>query len=462
MNISVETQPNCRAVFRIDIPSEDVRRERERVTDNYTRHAKLPGFREGKAPRAVVVKRYEPQIREELENALVRLGYGEAVKREDVEILTVLGVKEQSLHPDESYSFALEVNTVPHFELPEYKGIPVKLPRVEVTDADIDHDLLHLRERFKTFNDVERGAQMGDYVVVNATGTLDGKPLGDEMPEAPAFVKKIDGNWFELSEKENFLPGFYAELTGIKKDETRDVSVTLGDDFAHELLRGKTIVMHVTCTAVKEAHLPEADDEFAKKVNAEWDMARLREEVRKAITHRREQSREEAKTSQVIGHLAEKLEFELPQDAVNREAQRRTNDIAMNAMRQGMAQEAIMEAQDQIVSAATQQARQNIKVSFILGEVAKKEKITVGEEQIRRALAVMASRQNKPTKKFLADAQKNNVIERLRDDLLLENALAFLKDNAVVEEVEGEKEDCGHDHSHDHDHDHDHDHGHEH
>jgi trigger factor len=454
MNITVETQPNCRAVFRIDIPADDVRRERERVTDNYARHAKLPGFREGKAPRAVVAKRYEPQIREELENALVRLGYGEATKREDVEILTVLGVKEQSLHPDESFSFALEVNTVPHFELPEYKGIPVKLPRVEVGEDDIDHDLLHLRERFKTFTDVERGAEMGDYVVVSATGSLEGKPLADEMPEAPAFVKKIDGNWFELSEKENFLPGFYAALVGIHKDETRDISVALGDDFAYEPLRSKTIVMHVTSTAVKEAHLPALDDEFAKKVNAEWDLAQLREEVRKGITHRREQNREESKTSQVISHLAEKLEFELPQDVVNREAQRRTNDIAMNAMRQGMDQDAIMGAQEQIVSAATQQARQNVKVSFILGEVAKKENLSVGEEQIRRALAVMASRQNKSPKKFLAEAQKGGVIERLRDDLLLENAVAFLKDNAVVEEVEPEKEDCGHDHSHDHDHEH--------
>jgi trigger factor len=456
MNITVESQPNCRAVLRIDVPSADVVRERERVTDKYARHARLPGFREGKAPRAVVAKRFEPQIREELEEALVRLGYGEASKREDVEILSVLGVKEQSLHPDESFSFALEVNTVPHFELPEYKDIPVKLPHIEVTDADVDHDLLHLRERFKTYTDVERGAQIGDYTVINATGSLDGQPMDEAMPDAPAFVKKIDGNWFQLSAKEDFLPGFYAELTGIRKDESRDVSIPLGDDFPYEPLRGKTIVLQVTCTAVKEAHLPEVDDEFAKKVHAEWDLARLKEEVRKAITHRREQSNDESKTSQVISHLAEKLEFELPQDVVNREAQRRTNDIAMNAMRQGMDQDAIMQAQEQIVSAATQQARQNVKVSFILGEVARKEKITVAEDQIRHSLARMAAQQNKSPKKFMVEAQKSNLIERLREDLLLENALNFLKENARVEETEPVKDDCGHDHGDEHEHEHEH------
>ncbi len=76
--------------------------------------------------------------------------------------------KEQSLHADNSYSFTLDVSTAPKFELPEYKGIPVKLPRVEVTDDDVDHELLHLREHHKTFLDVERGAQTGDFVVVHS------------------------------------------------------------------------------------------------------------------------------------------------------------------------------------------------------------------------------------------------------------------------------------------------------
>ena len=448
MNITLESQPNCRAVLRIDIPAAEVKKERDRVAGDYARHAKLPGFRPGKAPKAVVEKKFEPQIREELENALVRTGYQEASKRQDVEILSVVDVKEKSLHDDDHFTFTLEVTTAPTFELPEYKGIQVKLPRVEVTDEDVDHDLLHLRERYQTFQDLEGEAQIGNYVVLHATGEVNGTPVADAHPEAPAFLKKIDGNWFELTTEENFLPGFFGALVGIKKDEERDVTLTLGDDFQFEALRGQTVVMHVKCVAVKEAQLPELNDEFAKKVNPEWDLERLRGEVRIAIQRRREQAREESKSNQVISHLADRLEFELPLDIVNREAQRRTNDIAMNAMRQGMAQEAIMGAQDQIVSAATQQARQNVKVGFILGEVAKKENLTVREEQLRMALARMAAQQRVTPKKLLADARKNGLIERLREDLLLENAMQFLKDNAAVEETEAEKEDCGHDHSH--------------
>ncbi len=197
----------------------------------------------------------------------------------------------------------------------------------------------------------------------------------------------------------------------------------LPDDFPFEALRGKTVVFAVKCEAVKEAQIPALDDDFAKKVNPDWTLEQLREEVRKGITHRREQSRDSAKSNQVIAHLAEKLEFELPQDVVNREAQRRTNDIAMNAMRQGMAQEAIMGAQDQIVSAATQQARQGVKVNFILGEIARKENLPVRDEQIQRALAQIAVREKITAKKLMAEAQKTNLIERIRDDILLDNAL---------------------------------------
>ncbi len=448
MNITVETQPNCRASIHVDVSPAEVTTERVRVTGMYANQARLPGFRPGKAPRAVVEKRFENEIKGELEEALVRRGYAEAAKRDDVEILSVVSVKEQTTHADNSFSFKLEVSTVPKFELPEYKGIKVKLPRIEVTDTDIDHDLLHLRERYKTFNDVERGAQTGDFVVLHATGSEDGKLISEEHPDAPAFLKKIDGNWFELSAEEKFLPGFFAALQGISKDETREVSVTLPEEFSYEALKGKTITMQVKCDFVKEAKIPDLDDEFVKKINAAWTLEQLREEVRKGITQRREQSNDAAKSNQVITHLAEKLEFELPQEVVNREAQRRTNDIAMNAMRQGMAQEAVMQAQAEIVSAATQQARQSVKVNFILGEIAKKEKLVATEEQVRRGLAQIAMREKISPKKIMAEAKKNNLIERLSDDILLDNALQFLKQEAVVEETAPENEDCGHDHGH--------------
>jgi trigger factor len=442
MNINVEHQPNCRAAVHIRVPGDEVTSQRNQLITYFSRNARIQGFRPGKAPKKVIEKRYGKDIAEELEKQLVNDGVRQAVQSEGLDVLAFLDVKDKLHHDtDGSFSFTVEMSLQPKFELPEYKGIPVKLPRIEVTEADVDQDIVQLRENFASLEDVDRGAGNGDAVVGGYVTEIDGQPLEEAHPEAPDYLKKMEEQWFLLAEEEDFLPGFYEGLQGIQKDESRDVSVTLPDDFSFEDLQGKTVVLKVSCSAVKERTLPELDDEFLKKVGGEeMTLDSLRTEVKASVQKRREQARDTAKSNQVIGHIAEKIEFELPQDVVNREAQRRTNEIASQAMQNGMDNEALMQHQEEILNTATQQARQNVKVSFILEQVAKAEGIQVSDQQLSMTLAMLASRNGQQPKKFMAEAQKNGMIERVRDDLLIQNALQFLKDNAEVEETDPESE----------------------
>jgi trigger factor len=284
---------------------------------------------------------------------------------------------------------------------------------------------------------------IGDAVVLGSKGSLDGQPLADVMPDAPDHLKEIAENWFLLDAEEDFLPGFYAALIGIKKDEERTLALPLPEDFAFEALRGKTLTLAISCKGIKEKAVPVLDAEFIAKIGGpEMTEETLRSELKEVIRRRKEQARETTKANQVIAHIFEKVEFDLPQEMVNREAQRRTNDIAQRAMQQGISQEELMKQQDEILSSATQQARQSVKVTFILEQLAKKEGMTITDEQLTYALANMAARQKQPIKKFMAEAQKNGMIERMRDDLLLESAMQFLKDNALVEETDPEPEHC--------------------
>ncbi|HAL72117.1 MAG TPA: trigger factor [Verrucomicrobiales bacterium] len=444
MNINVEHQPNCRAIAHIRVPAEEVAKQRSAITAYFATQVRLPGFRPGKAPAAAVQKRFGDDIRSELEKQLINDGLRTAIKNEGLEVLNILSVTDKILHEtDKSFSFSAEMSLAPKIELPEYKGIPVKLARIEVTDADVDHDILHLRERYATFADVERPAALGDAVVLGFTGSLEGQPLGEVLPDAPDHLKQIEENWFLLDAEEDFLPGFYAGLVGITKDEQRTLSLALPEDFAFEGLRGKTLDLAVTCKGVKDKVIPELDAEFIQKIGGgEMTEETLRGEVKEAVRRRREQARETAKSNQVIAHIFEKVEFDVPQEIVNREAQRRTNDIATRAMQQGISQDELLKQQDEILSNATNQAKQSVKVSFILEQVAKKEGLSISDEQLTYALANMAARQKKPVKKFMAEAQKSGLIERMRDDLLLESALQFLKDNSQIEETEPEAEHC--------------------
>lgn len=444
MNINVEYQPNCRAIAHVRVTAEEVAKQRSAITSYFATQVRIPGYRPGKAPAAAVQKRFGDDIKSELEKQLVNDGLRTAIKNEGLDVINVLSVTDKIMHDtDNSFSFSAEMSLAPKFELPEYKGIQVKLPRIEVNDADVDHDILHLRERYASFQDVERAAANGDAVVLGYTGNLEGKPLEEAMPDAPEHLKALEENWFLLDEEEDFLPGFYAGLVGITKGEQRTLSLALPEDFAFEALRGKTLELAVNCKGVKDKVVPEFNEEFIKKIGGE-DMTEeaLRNEVREMVRRRREQNRESDKSNQVIAHLFDKVEFDLPQEIVNREAQRRTNDIAMRAMQQGVPQEELVKQQEEILSSATNQAKQSVKVSFILGEIAKKEGLTVGEQQLTYALANLAARQKKPVKKFMSEAQKNGMVERMREDLLLENALQFLKDNAQVEETDPVPEHC--------------------
>ena len=444
MNINVEHQPNCRAVAHIRVPGEEVTKQRNSIISYYAGQVRLPGFRPGKAPVAAVIKRYGPEIESELEKQLINDGLRTAIRNEGLEVLNILGINDKIVHEaDKSFSFSAEISLAPKIELPEYKGIPVKLARIEVTDADIDHDLLHLRERYASFQDVDRGAILGDAVVLSFVGSLDGQPLAEALPEAPDHLKEMKENWFLLDAEEDFLPGYYAGLVGVKKDEERALTLSLPEDYSFEALRGKTITLAISAKGVKEKALPALDAEFIAKIGGpEMTEETLRSEMKEVIRRRREQAREAAKGNQVIGHLFEKIDFDLPQEMVNREAQRRTNDIAQRAMQQGISQDELVKQQEEILSNATQQARQSVKVTFILEQIAKTEGLSITDQQLTYALANMAARQKKPVKKFMAEAQKNGLIERMRDDLLLESAMQFLKDSAVVEETEPESEHC--------------------
>lgn len=437
MNINVEHQPNCRAVLHIELPADVIKQERTAILNTYAAQARIPGYRAGKVPAAVIEKRYKDAVDGELQNRLVNLGCYRAIEKENLEVIQVLSVRDTKLETDGTFTFTAEVSTAPKFELPDYKGIPVKLERVVVTDHDVDHEIFHLRERQQQFTDVERPAELGDAVVLNYVAKMDGQPLEETHPDLPVHFRKIEGNWFLLDKEEDFLPGFYAGLVGIKAGESRDLIIGLPADFHNDVLKGKNIDLAVTCTSVKQKNLPEVDDAFAKQLlGEEATVETLRKEVEASVRQRREQGREQSLANQVLGFLHDKLDFELPAEVVEREAQNRANDLAMRAARQGMPEEDILKHQDEILNTASQQARQNVRLSFILEQIAQKEEITVSDAQVSIALSNLAARSKQSPKKFMADAQRNGLINRLRDNLRIEGAVDFLKQHAVIEDVD--------------------------
>ena len=182
------------------------------------------------------------------------------------------------------------MTVVPEFELPEYKGIEVKVPSSEVTEADVEESLNSLAEQIAEFVPVDRAAKMDDVAIIDFKTTLEDKPVAEAVGKPVGFLEGRENQWMKV-EDDQFLPGFASALEGLKAGDSKDITVTIPDTFPIAELRGKDLVFHTTVKEVREKELPAIDDEFAAKVLPGKTLEELKAAVKENIADRRSQSR---------------------------------------------------------------------------------------------------------------------------------------------------------------------------
>src|SRR6058998_3648894 len=257
MKVEVEKQPGSVSKLQIELPAAEVAKEWDAIANSFARFAKIPGYRPGKAPRAVVDKRFRKEIQEEVTKKLVSKSYREAIEQKKLRVASLTNLEDVQFGEDKSMRFRATVVTAPEFKLPDYKNIPVELPDTKVTEAEIEGTLERLRDQTADFVDVQgRGAQMEDFVVVDFEGTVDGKPISEVAPQASKNLHGGQKFWLHLA-ADNFLPRFCEQIVGQKPDETRTVIVDLPADFLVKELAGKQASYLVTLREIKQKVLPE-------------------------------------------------------------------------------------------------------------------------------------------------------------------------------------------------------------
>lgn len=433
MQITVEKLPDCLATVRVEIPADKVAAERQKIAKNYAKQAKLPGYRPGKIPASVIEKRFKKNIDEEFENRIVGEAIREAREQEELDIISVSKVEAKEYNVDGTFSFLAELTLTPQFDLPDYMNIPIKVPKVEVTPEDVDKGLEQVRQEYASYEDItDRGAEMGDYIVVDYKGQVDGTPIGEVAPEAPAQVAIAEAKWFKM-EEETFIPGFCAGLVGAKFEDVREVTVTMPGEFPHQELANREITYTVEVKGLKTQVLPELDDDLAEKIKPDTTMDELRELMEADLLKQRGNQVANATTQQIINHINQGLEFELPKDMVLREAQGRINEIVRQNAQRGLDDESIAEHQEEIVNSATTDAHMSVKNTFILEQIAKKEEITVDNDELRAHVEGMAENYGMPFEKLAKQLEKEGGVQRIHHQMLMSKTLDFLKSNASVE-----------------------------
>ena len=433
MKVEVEKQPGSVAKLQIELPAEEVTREWDAVANSFARFAKIPGYRPGKAPRAVIDKRFRKEIQDELTKKLVSKSYHEAVEQEQLRVASLTNIEDIQFGEDKSMSFRATVVTAPEFELPDYNDIPVQLPAIRVSKTEVEAAIERLRDQSADFVDVpERALQMGDFAVLDFEGSIENKLISEIAPQASKNLQGGKKFWLHLA-AENFLPKFCEQLVGQKPGETRLVIVDFTHEFPVKELAGKKADYAVTVREIKQKVLPPVDDALAARLAPDKTLSELRQMIEHDLEHAKEHDAERAKEAQIVKYLHEHIHLELPQALLQNETRRALAELVQRNRERGVTDEMLKEKEKELIDTASGMAAHRLKTNFILHRVAEREKIEVTKEDLDSRIRQEATRYDISPDKMRKELRQRNALDDVAEQVLLGKTLDFLKANVSIE-----------------------------
>ena len=398
----------------------------EAVAKVFKKQAKklaVPGFRKGKAPRAIIEKMYGEDIfYDDAMQDCYPEALDEACEAAGLKVITVTGLEATHVSK-EGFTFKATVVVEPEIEIKDYDGIEVEKLSTEVTDEMIDEEIDRVRERNSRMITVEdRAAENGDTVVIDFEGFCDGEAF--EGGKAEEYNLELGSG--------NFIPGFEEQIVGHNTGDEFDIDVKFPEEYQAENLKGKDAVFKIKLHEIKTKELPEVDDDFVKDVSEKDTVAEYRDELKEQIAKRLESESERDLDDKLTNAIIEKVEGEIPEQMYDREAQNMVREMDMRLRQQGMDFDTYMKYTGMDANAVLEmykpEAQRRVKMRLALEKIAELEKIEPTEEEINEEYDKMAQAYN-----MEADKVKEIIpVDSVKEDLGVQLAMKHIKDNAVI------------------------------
>jgi trigger factor len=431
---TVTELPESRVRVQAEVPADEVERRLLQAARQLGRQMRIPGFRKGKVPPPVVLRRLgrEAVLDEALRSALGSW-YADAI---DGAGITPIGEPDLDVGDlpaaGEPLAFSIEIGVRPQAKLGEYKGLEVGRREPHVEDSAVDAELDRLRDRVATLDTVERPAAEGDHVVMDYVGRVDGVPF--EGGEGRDQLLELGSG--------RLIPGFEEQLTGASAGDRREVEVTFPEDYPGEL-GGQDAVFDVTVTEVKAKRLPELDDEFASEASEFDTLAELREDIAAKLREADEHAIDREFEAAVLEAAVAEAEIEIPDKLVHARAHELLERTLSALTRQGISKEAYLQIagkdEESLAHEAEPDAASALRREAVLAAVVEAEGIEPSEERILTELEPVAGRSDTTPAELLEQVDKDGRGERLREDIATQIAVELLVSEAKPISVEQAK-----------------------
>jgi trigger factor len=404
-----------------EVPADEVERRVQEAARELGRQLRVPGFRKGKVPPPVVIRRLgrEAVLDEALRSALGRW-YVDALDEAGISPIGEPDLDVGDL-PEEGQplEFSIEIGVRPKAKLGKYKGLEVGRREAHVDDAMIDQEIDGLRDRFATLETVERAAESGDQVVVDYLGRVDDVPF--EGGEGRDQLIELGSG--------RLVPGFEEQLVGAQAGDQRAVEVTFPDEYPGGL-GGKTAVFDVTVNEVKAKRLPELDDDFASDAGGFDTIAELREDVVKRLEEVEQRTIEREFEQTVIDAAVGEADVELPDKLVHAQAHELLESTLSTLARRGISREAYLQIAGKDEETLAHEAEPDAKLALqreaVLAAIVEAEQIDPTDEQVLEMITPAAAREEITPEELLEQLRSGGRFDRVRDDVATSLAVELL------------------------------------
>ena len=423
----------------VEIDSTVVDAEIDKVSRDYSKAARIPGFRPGKVPAKVVRQRFRDQILHDVAHGLIPRAVDEALRERGVEPVDTPDIRDVVVEEGQPLKFTATFDTVPPIDPGDYATIELRRGDIRVADAAVDQALEGLRERSARYEPVEeRGVQHGDSVLMDLVRTTSGgehvHDHDEEGHEGHDHGPKSDNHQnvtVEIGATAN-PPGFDEELAGLTPGAQKTFDVHYPDDYAIKELAGTTVNYDVTVKAIRKRIVPELDDEFAKDLGEFENLDALKTRVRQDLEHEAKHEADREMRGELMTQLARRVTFEAPQALLEREIDRRVEEFVrrlidqqIDPMKTNINWEEFRERQKEAAAEA-------VRGALVLDEVARREQVTVTQDEVEAEIARYAERTGRTPAAVRARLEKEGGISRLYSGLRRERTIDFLLSRATI------------------------------
>ena len=427
--VEIKNVGPCRKHVSVTVPEADIQGIKDQCLEDLSEKAQVPGFRVGKAPRELLLRRFKDDISAQIKQKVLLASLEQLSSENNIDPINEPRIDVESLEIPESgdFQYEFEVEVRPEFQLPDYASFSIRRPSGEISEAEFSAFQEQFLTSYSARETVEGGAVAGDYVVCSIEFAHGGK-----------VIREVDSTTIRLLPSLNFqdavLDGFDKLLAGVAAGESRESRVKISMQTPVVEMRGEDVGVKFSVTEVQRQTLPVLDKEFFEKIGSE-SVEDFEKELRASLERQIEFQQRQSARQQVLEKIVESADWDLPESLVRQQTENALRRELLEMQQAGFTRDQVLARENEIRRNAIDTTRQALKEHFVLDRIATEEKIECEQADVDRELLMMSFQSGEPVRRIRARLAKSGVIENLEAQLRERKAVDFILSKAKFEDV---------------------------